>query len=34
MKKSLDETIEHFRQMQQQQQQQQQQSESRIITPR
>ncbi len=34
MKKSLDETIAHFRQMQQQQQQQQQQSESRIITPR
>ena len=34
MKKSLDETIEHFRQMQQEQQQQQQQSDSRIITPR
>ncbi len=34
MKKSLNETIERFRQMQQEQQQQQQQSESRIITPR
>ena len=34
MKQSLNETIEHFRQMQQEQQQQQQQSESRIITPR
>lgn len=33
MKQSLNETIEHFRQMQQEQQQQQQ-SESRIITPR
>jgi len=34
MKQSLNETIEHLRNMQQQQQQQQQQSDSRIITPR
>jgi hypothetical protein len=34
MKQSLNETIEHFRQLQEEQQRQQQQSQSRIITPR
>ncbi|MBS3759629.1 MAG: cytoplasmic protein [Desulfobacterales bacterium] len=34
MQKSLQETIEHFKQMQQNQQQDQQESDSRIITPR
>lgn len=34
MKQSLNETIEHLRNMQQEQQQQQQQRDSRIITPR